>query len=325
MNALSMGVLHPVRRRLYRASVGLAIKRANIDVDQAFGSGSNTLGKRVGGLTGLGVGLILAFSFISYAVTAPPENLKVAAASRPPAAGVDDIIAASVAPEMVLPGILAPDSEDFFSGGASAPELPKSSSVVTPDLLNLPKPAMPLPVPSKNSLYLLAVDKTRRELLVLQETKDNYLVVKRFPASLGALRGDKRREGDKKTPEGLYTIAEIKEDRELPPEYGPRAFVLNYPNELDRRLNKTGSGIWIHGSGLGASTKATKGCVEINDMNIVDLGEFADVGTPVYIFPEGFEIPIRNNVIQKHVMAPEVLYGLKEWMASLAATVKPGG
>ena len=31
---------------------------------------------------------------------------------------------------------------------------------------------------------------------------------------------------------------------------GDGAFPLNYPNEWDRRLNKTGSGIWLHGTPL---------------------------------------------------------------------------
>ena len=180
------------------------------------------------------------------------------------------------------------------------------------DLADLPKPLMTLTMPESYSQYLVVVDKSRNELFVVEESKDSYTIVRRYPADMGELRGDKEVNGDKKTPEGVYRIVSVKSDDELPERYGPMAFVLNYPNELDKKLGKTGNGIWIHGSGLGEKTDKTKGCVEVNDFNIAKLEKYIDVGTPVYIFPEGFEVPMQNDAIQKNVLKPDTVYSLKE-------------
>jgi len=64
--------------------------------------------------------------------------------------------------------------------------------------------------------------------------------------------------------------------------YGEGAFVLNYPNFLDRKENKKGGGIWIHGHvpgkvvGVGDLVN-TKGCIAVsNDI----IREFKNVLQP---------------------------------------------
>ncbi len=134
--------------------------------------------------------------------------------------------------------------------------------------------------------FAILVDKTKKELLVVQNLERYLKVVERFPVSLGKSPGNKKREGDMKTPEGKYKIINIKKDAELLPRYGPMAFVLNYPNETDMAMGKTGSGIWIHGTEGEKITPDTKGCVEINNANLMKLAEYAGNGTPVIILPE---------------------------------------
>ena len=57
--------------------------------------------------------------------------------------------------------------------------------------------------------------------------------------------GDKFKEGDLKTPVGVYDIT----DKFTPPDpfYGPLAMSLSYPNAHDKAAQKTGGGIWMHG------------------------------------------------------------------------------
>ncbi len=174
------------------------------------------------------------------------------------------------------------------------------------------KPPTPsVTIPESYSQYTIVVEKTRDMLYVVEEADDSYNIIQRFPAALGQYRGDKEVMGDKKTPEGLYRIVSIKGGGDLPDVYGPLALVLNYPNEMDRKEGKTGDGIWIHGSGLGQYTERTEGCVELNDYNIARLEQFIDIGTPVYIFPEGFDLPVRGDSLQKAALSPDTLYSIK--------------
>ncbi len=83
------------------------------------------------------------------------------------------------------------------------------------------------------------------------------------------LAGDKQKEGDLKTPIGVYDMVK----RFVPGDtfYGQVAYALSYPNDLDKQQGKTGYGIWIHGYPLDNSprqyTDNTEGCVAMtNDL-----------------------------------------------------------
>ncbi|GMT41803.1 MAG: hypothetical protein IEMM0002_0214 [bacterium] len=157
--------------------------------------------------------------------------------------------------------------------------------------------------------YAVAVDKYQKRLFILKETDKYYEVVRMYEISLGEVIGAKTEEGDLKTPEGFYKIISIKEDKELPKKYGPRAFVLDYPNRFDMANGRTGGGIWLHGSGKGKKTPDTRGCVELDDRSIVELGKWIDIDTPVAIFPFDFELPVVNGKIDKRFITGNFFYG----------------
>ena len=129
------------------------------------------------------------------------------------------------------------------------------------------------------------VDKANRKLYVTRRQEDRYQIIREFPVSVGEIQGNKMDQGDKRTPEGIYKIIDVKFDEELLPMFGPMSFVLSYPNDRDRLLGKTGSGIWLHGTGVGELTPDTKGCVELTDAGIVELSSYLSYGTPIFIFP----------------------------------------
>ncbi|EAH8622686.1 TPA: murein L,D-transpeptidase [Campylobacter jejuni] len=89
------------------------------------------------------------------------------------------------------------------------------------------------------------------------------------------LMGDKKIEGDLKTPVGFYELG-----RKFNPGdsyYGPFAFATTYPNLLDKVQGKTGGGIWIHGYPLDGSRLdefKTRGCIALFNNN---LEKFAQV------------------------------------------------
>jgi len=114
---------------------------------------------------------------------------------------------------------------------------------------------------------LVLVDKTADTLKVFEFKEGNPVLQLNHPVITG-IGGDKQREGDLKTPVGVYDVVR----RFVPsdPFYGQIAFALSYPNVMDRQMGKDGYGIWIHGHPLNSAQrydKNTRGCVVMtNDL-----------------------------------------------------------
>lgn len=108
-----------------------------------------------------------------------------------------------------------------------------------------------------------------------------------YYSTLGRYGIEKAREGDKKTPVGVYHITSRIAGSQLPDLYGWGAFPINYPNEWDRRLGKTGNGIWLHGvpaENYSRAPRASDGCVALANPDIEQLSQRVQVGvTPVII------------------------------------------
>lgn len=173
---------------------------------------------------------------------------------------------------------------------------------------SLPEPAIEAE-PDIRPTYTIAVDKHNSRLLILKEDPEYFEVVQEYKISLGQMIGSKEKEGDLKTPVGYYRIVEVKDGDTLPSIYGPRAFVLNYPNSFDTALGRTGGGIWLHGSGKGKRTPDTRGCVELDDDKIIALGDWVGIDTAVAIFPENFSLPVVNGRLEKQYISTRFFYG----------------
>jgi len=121
---------------------------------------------------------------------------------------------------------------------------------------------------SINNLIYVDTSKSR---LYLFEIK-NHTLIKIFDeyASIGKNGSGKNLEGDKKTPLGVYTLGG-KITQPLSDFYGDGAFPIDYPNVYDKLLNKTGHGIWIHGTPKDTYSRAPKssdGCIVISNENL---------------------------------------------------------
>ncbi len=177
--------------------------------------------------------------------------------------------------------------------------------------------SLPAPTPQAPEIqYALAVDKSRRMLMVLKDEGNFYQVIRKYDISLGSIIGTKEKAGDMRTPVGYYRIIEIKDGSTLPAYYGPRAFVTDYPNRFDQANGRTGGGIWLHGSGQGARTRNTHGCVVLDDDNVKKLDAWVGINTPVAIFPENFRLPMNDGKVDKRFFSPAFFYGEAGHMAS---------
>jgi len=150
-----------------------------------------------------------------------------------------------------------------------------------PPVNYLPEPLMQL----GNESHVLLVDTSRSRLFVYANDLGRPRYVTDFYISLGRNGVEKSREGDQKTPVGIYTVIGQKE--KLPDFYGRMAFPLSYPNEWDRLHGRSGHGIWMHGTPSDTYSRApwaTDGCVVLTNEDFARLRKYVDVShTPVVI------------------------------------------
>ena len=155
---------------------------------------------------------------------------------------------------------------------------------------------------------ILACDKSKSTLSLYMKNKDNsYTLTKEYSAFTGKIKGDKIKEGDLKTPIGVYTLT--KKLSKIDSFYGPLAFVTSYPNIYDKYKGKNGSGIWIHGLPTKQKRDSfTKGCIAINNASIKCLDRNIDIKETVLIIHKKF----KNEPVSKEILA-NILSQLYAW------------
>lgn len=135
--------------------------------------------------------------------------------------------------------------------------------------------------------HALVVDASRSRLYVYANRNGTPIRVADFYVTIGKAGAGKEREGDNRTPVGIYTVSGFKSPRELTDFYGGGAFTLTYPNEWDTRQGRSGHGIWIHGSPSNTYSRtplASEGCVVLANDDLARLGQYIETGkTPVII------------------------------------------
>jgi len=159
---------------------------------------------------------------------------------------------------------------------------------------------------------ILACDKSQSRLAVYKkDTNNTYQLKQEYSAYTGKMKGDKLREGDLKTPVGVYNI--VKKITKVDSFYGPMAFVTSYPNSYDKYRGKTGQGIWIHGLPIKQERdEFTKGCIAINNKSIECLDRNIDIKKTILIIDENI---VKKNTVSKATYS-EVLSNLFAWRYS---------
>ncbi|KGJ93649.1 L,D-transpeptidase family protein [Colwellia psychrerythraea] len=135
---------------------------------------------------------------------------------------------------------------------------------------------------------LVKIDKSERRMYLL----DNDKVVKEYHVAFGGNpKGHKEKEGDEKTPEGIYTLDYKKEDSSF-----YRAMHISYPNQADldnakRKGFSAGGLIMVHGqrNNLGKLSKITQrfnwtnGCIALTNSEMDEFMMLVKVGTKIHI------------------------------------------
>jgi len=132
---------------------------------------------------------------------------------------------------------------------------------------------------------ILTCDKSHSTLSLYTKDTEHYKLKKTYSAYTGKMQGDKAREGDLKTPVGIYNLT--KKLSKVDSFYGPMAFVTSYPNTYDLYIGKGGSGIWIHGLPTQEERDSfTKGCIAIKNKSIECLDRNIDINKTLLIIDE---------------------------------------
>ena len=134
------------------------------------------------------------------------------------------------------------------------------------------------------------VEKGKRQLHLLK----NGMPFRTFRIALGfAPEGDKEREGDQKTPEGIYML-----DARNPDSDFFLSIHISYPNERDRaearsRGDDPGGAIMIHGQpnaptfsqAYYAREDWTNGCIAVSNSDMIDIWLMTPDRVPIEIVP----------------------------------------
>ena len=140
--------------------------------------------------------------------------------------------------------------------------------------------------------YALVVDTSKSTLYVFENRNGAAHYVADYYVSSGKNGSEKIREGDKKTPLGVYHVTSSMPREKLADFYGTAAFPLNYPNEWDKRRRRTGSGIWLHGvpsDTFSRAPQASDGCVVLTNQDLDAIGRHVQVGLTPVIISKGIE------------------------------------
>lgn len=143
--------------------------------------------------------------------------------------------------------------------------------------------------------FAVVVDATNSRLYVYRNDQGVPKYVSDFYVTVGKLGVDKLREGDQRTPLGVYFVTGKMPREQLDKTFGQQAdlygvgaWPLSYPNDWDKKQGRTGHGIWLHGSPADTYSRppqASNGCVVLTNQDMSTIAEYLLPGTPVVIAP----------------------------------------
>jgi lipoprotein-anchoring transpeptidase ErfK/SrfK len=224
----------------------------------------------------------------------PPQAPVHIEESREPVALIPDLLALSDgrpsgAPLEALPPENLPMDDDL-------PPLASGEIVMPPTLESIPDPALsaalrPAPKPPSllplESVSRILIEKSKRRITIYVGDQ----IARIWPIALGKSPvGDKSREGDNRTPEGVFRVDRLNSASEY-----HLALGIDYPQEKHRTAAKAlgispGGDIMIHGQpNLSFPLKLpgdwTAGCIALTDDEIEELFAATQLGTLVEIRP----------------------------------------
>lgn len=141
-------------------------------------------------------------------------------------------------------------------------------------------------LPDPSTIPAVVIDKSTLTLYLLSTGGDTLF---HTGVATGMAPGQKRRPGDMRTPEGSFIISEIVDASRWKHDFGDGLGEISgaYGPLFMRLLTPGHSGIGIHGTHLPASigTRASEGCIRLDNDSLLRLSRMVRPGTRVTILP----------------------------------------
>lgn len=146
-------------------------------------------------------------------------------------------------------------------------------------------------LPDPASIPSIVIDKRNMTLTLISTAGDTIMLTQ---VATGLNPGQKRRPGDMRTPEGLFSVVEIVDASRWKHDFGDGLGEIDgaYGPAFIRLLTPGHTGIGIHGTHLPASigTRASEGCIRLHNDSLLRLIPFVYPGTRVSIIPADADI-----------------------------------
>ncbi len=165
---------------------------------------------------------------------------------------------------------------------------------------------------SKGFIFVSKVDMT----LTLVNSRGKVVVT--YPIACGMNIGQKRVQGDHRTPEGYFLLEKIHDSSNWGHDFHDgKGFIKHAYGHYFLRLQSGFQGIGIHGTHAPSSigTRATEGCIRLYNDDIEALGQKVTVGMPVIIGPEEGV----SKLIASNAQRPDLPY----WTTGGSRPAKP--
>ena len=181
---------------------------------------------------------------------------------------------------------------------------------------SLPRDVLQLNAAQK---HVLMVDSRRSRLYVFANDGGRPRYVADYYVTLGKNGIDKTREGDQKTPLGVYHVTANLPRSKLTDFYGAGAFPISYPNEWDKQRGRNGHGIWLHGvpsDVYSRAPRASDGCIVLANGDLQSVAPMLQVGlTPVIIADEIEWSDARSVEAERSSLAAAVEQWRADWQS----------
>jgi len=155
---------------------------------------------------------------------------------------------------------------------------------------------------AKRNKHAIAVDTDKSRLYLFENTSSGTRLLADYYVSVGKAGVGKNVEGDLRTPLGVYFITSNLNPKILEDLYGTGALPINFPNKLDQRRGKTGSGIWLHGkpkAQFARAPLATEGCIALSNPDLDRIIRSVEIQTTPVV------IAAKLQWKQPHAAAPQ--------------------
>jgi murein L,D-transpeptidase YafK len=171
--------------------------------------------------------------------------------------------------------------------------------------------------------HVLLVDAKRSRLYVYANQHGQLKFVTDYYISQGKLGIYKLKEGDQKTPVGVYYITSHLAGTRLPEFYGSGALPINYPNEWDKINGRSGSGIWLHGTPPDSFSRpplSSDGCVVLTNPDLHQLANAVEIGKTPVVIAESIDFVNKTRWENERNLAARLVDNWRRDVESLSPT-----